>query len=48
MPYSIKYKRGQKRPWRIVNKITGKIVGSSETKKNAEASIRARYMGEHK
>jgi len=46
MPYKIVKESGP-RPWKIVNKITGKVVGSSVTKKNAEASIRARFMGEY-
>ena len=43
MPYKVE-NRGGKRPWKIINKVTRKIVGSSVTKKNAESSIRARYM----
>ncbi len=46
MPYKIECKKGQARPWKIINKVTGKVVGSSLTKKDAEASIRARYVGE--
>ncbi len=46
MPYEI-YKGTGKRPWKIKNKITGKIVGTSLTKKDAEASVRARYWGAH-
>jgi hypothetical protein len=48
MPYSI-VKRAGKRPFKIVEKLRGghtKTVGSSVTKKDAEASIRARYRGE--
>jgi hypothetical protein len=49
MPYTIKYKpSGDARPWKIINKETGKTVDSSKTKKDAEASIRARYAGEKK
>ncbi len=47
MPYRIEHRKGQKRPWKIINKITGKVVGSSKTKAKAEASIRARLAGEH-
>lgn len=39
MPYKI-VKRTGSRPYKIVK--AGKVVGSSVTKKNAEASIRAR------
>jgi hypothetical protein len=51
VPYKILYKprtppRG--RPWKIYNLDKKKIVGSSVTKKMAEASIRARYLGEHR
>lgn len=46
MPYEVD-NRGGTRPFKIVNKISGKVVGSSETRANAEASIRARHMGEH-
>lgn len=46
MPYRIERRTG-KRPWKIINKITGKVVGSSLSEKRAEASIRARLAGEH-
>jgi hypothetical protein len=42
MPYKIE-KRSGKRPWKIIKKSTGKVIGSSKTKENAKASIRARY-----
>lgn len=45
MPYKIVKGTGKK-PWKIVNKNTGKVVGSSETKAKAQASIRARYANE--
>jgi len=47
MPYKVE-KRTGKRPYKIVETKHGhtKTVGSSTTKKNAEASIRARYRGE--
>jgi hypothetical protein len=35
------------RPWKIINKKTGKQVGSSLTKEDAEASIRARNAAAH-
>jgi len=47
MPYKIERRSG-KRPWKIINKITGKVVGSSTTKANAEASVRARLAGAHR
>jgi len=48
MPYKI-IKRTGDRKWKIVETKHGhtKTVGSSTTKKNAEASIRARYRGEN-
>lgn len=45
MPYEIK-KQGD--GYAIVNKDTGKTVGHSDTKAKAQASINARYAGEHK
>ena len=46
MPYKLKTVKGAKRPVKIVNKRTGRVVGSSKTKKMAQASIRARYANE--
>ncbi len=42
MPYSIKHGSGEK-PWKIINRNTGKQVGSSTSKSKAEASVRARW-----
>lgn len=47
MPYRIQ-KLGGEKPWKIIKKDTGEIVGSSKTKKDAQASIRARYANEKK
>jgi hypothetical protein len=47
MPYRIE-NRGGKRPFKIINKNTGKTVGSSKTMGEAKASVRARYAGEGK
>ena len=44
MPYQVK-KQGDK--YVIINKETGKVVGHSDTKAKAEASVRARLGGEH-
>lgn len=41
MPWIAK-KQGNK--WVIIRKTDGKIVGHSESKEKAEASIRARYV----
>jgi len=46
MPYKIVKGSGPK-PWKIVIASTGKVVGSSKTKKEASASIRAREAAEH-
>jgi hypothetical protein len=43
MPYEVR-KAGSK--YQIVKKDTGKVVGTSDSKAKAEASIRARYAGE--
>jgi hypothetical protein len=45
MPYKIVKRTGAK-PWKIVNKDTGKVVGSSTSKEKAQASVRARYANE--
>lgn len=47
MPYKIKYVKGAKRPWKIVNKDRNEVVGSSTSKASAEASIRARMGAEN-
>ncbi|KKM18828.1 hypothetical protein LCGC14_1661760 [marine sediment metagenome] len=41
MPVTVQF-RGGKRPWKIVESSTGKVKGSSLTKKDADASARAR------
>lgn len=43
MPYSIR-RSGSK--YQIVKKDTGKVVGTSDSRAKAQASIRARYAGE--
>ena len=45
MPYTIRLGKGP-RPYKIINRNTGKEVGSSKTRKDAEASIHARYTSE--
>ena len=47
MPYRIE-KRGGKRPYKIIRKTDGVVVGTSVSKEEAEASVRARYAGENK
>jgi hypothetical protein len=46
MPYSIRKRTGP-RPWKIIKKSTQEVVGTSTSKSKAEASVRARYWGEH-
>ena len=46
MPYKIAKRTGT-RPWKIINLDRNEVVGSSMTKKIAEASVRARLAGEH-
>ena len=44
MPYKVRKRKGS-RPWKIVNGA-GRVVGSSRTKKKAEASARIRRRGD--
>lgn len=46
MPYRIVKRTGAK-PWKIINRDRNEVVGSSTSKKKAEASVRARLAGEH-
>jgi len=41
MPSSVRKGKG-KRPWKVVDKRTGKTVGTSKTKRNAKRSASAR------
>jgi hypothetical protein len=41
MPHTVRKGRGSK-PWKVVDKNSGKQKGSSETKKKAQASARIR------
>ena len=47
MPYKIRYDKGSERPYKIVNTDRNEVVGSSTSRANAEASIRAREMAKH-
>ena len=47
MPYSIKKTSGS-RPYKVVKKTTGEVVGSSTNKEDAMASMRARYANSDK
>lgn len=44
MPYKIEKRKNK---WAIIEISTGKVVGESDTKADAEASARARLAGEH-
>jgi len=46
MPYRVERRTGE-RPYKIINKSTGKVVGSSASKQKAESSVKARLAGEH-
>ena len=46
MPYTIRFNKQSSRPWQIVRKDTGKVVGTSLTRKNAIGSIINREKGE--
>ena len=43
MPYKIEKRGNSLRPFKIIKKDTGEVVGSSKTKSDAQASVRARY-----
>jgi len=45
MPYMVE-NRGGKKPWKIIKKETGEVVGSSMTEEEAMASVRARYAAD--
>jgi hypothetical protein len=48
MPYNIVYRKGEERPWKIVEKDTGKVVGSSKSEKDARVSAWKRMGGDKK
>jgi len=48
MPYKIEYKKDEQRPYKIINIDRNQVVGSSLTLQDAQATIRARLVGEHK
>lgn len=47
MPWKVE-NRGGSRPFKIVKTTTGEIVGSSTSREEAEASVRARHANEKK
>jgi hypothetical protein len=47
MPYRVEKRKG-KRPYKIVNTETGKVVGSSTSREAAKSSIRARHAGKRR
>lgn len=46
MPYVIR-RRGGKKPYKIVNRNTGKVVGSSTSRAKAQRSVNARNASHH-
>jgi hypothetical protein len=42
MPYAVSHKPGSK-VWKVVNKETGRILGTHSSKEKAEAQLRAVY-----
>lgn len=48
MPYEIEKRGDGPKPWKIIRKRDGKVVGSSSSKTQAQASVRARHAGERK
>ena len=44
MPHKIEKRKNK---WVIIEVSTGKVVGESDTKSDAESSARARLAGEH-
>lgn len=42
MPYVVRKRGKGARPWKIVNKRTGKVAGSSTTRAKAQSSANAR------
>lgn len=45
MPYNVR-QEGGKRPYKIIKTTTGEVVGTSKTRADAQASIRARHANE--
>jgi hypothetical protein len=45
MPWNVR-KGGGSKPWKIIKKTTGEVVGSSTSKGKALASVAARYAAE--
>ena len=43
MPYTIRHVKGGSRPWKLIKKDTGEIVGSSTSEEDAKDAMRARY-----
>lgn len=46
MPWTVRKKDNGK--YAIVKKTTGQVVGTSDSKEKADASVRARYASENK
>lgn len=48
MPYEVKEIRGSKKPFKIINKVSGEVVGESDTMEKAQRSVGYRNAGEEK
>ena len=46
MPVHVEHRTGS-RPWKVVETETGRVVGSSKSKTDAESSARARNAAKH-
>jgi len=46
MPWRVVKRGSGKKPWKIIKTSTGEVVGSSSSKAQAQASVRARYAAE--
>jgi hypothetical protein len=47
MPYKVIYRKGSDKPYKIVNRETGRVIGSSTSRGKAKASARARMAAHH-
>ncbi len=48
MPVHVEHRTGSGRPWKIIETSTGKIKGSSTSKRNAEISASRRNQAHRK
>lgn len=48
MPYEVKKIGNGPKPWKIIAKDTGKVVGESDSKEKADRSVGYREAGDNK